>query len=261
MSSSSAWTDSGQLRAYAQRTKDRIAKDPFGPLAFHCGPAYAAAYLHYDHYEIAMLPVVATARFRGVGNPLRIGPIAPGQVVLDHACGAGMDVLLAASRTGPRGRVIGVEQSALMRQCAVVAAREAMLDHIVEVRAGEPEQLPIDDRSIDVVLSNGAMSVSDRKQALQQMARVLKPGGRLYLADVVVGRQLSQDVAHDPECWAACIGGAVPEPELLKVVAQAGLVSARLVERFDCFRNTRMGQVVPKELCVHAVNLYCEKPH
>src|SRR5512144_3317678 len=103
--------DVERLRAQVLATYDRVARDPYGAFHFHRGARYAADYLHYDANELALLPEASTARFAGVGNPLRIGPVHPGEIVLDHACGAGMDALLAARRIRPDGHVIGVDMT------------------------------------------------------------------------------------------------------------------------------------------------------
>jgi SAM-dependent methyltransferase len=143
------------LRAQIQATYDRVARDPGGDFHFHRGAGYAADYLRYDADELALLPDACTARFAGVGNPLRVGPIHPGETVLDHACGAGMDLLLAARRVGPGGRAIGVDMTAAMREVASGAAAEAGLGAIVTIHDGLYEELPMDDASVDVVISNG----------------------------------------------------------------------------------------------------------
>ena len=110
--------DVGALRAQVLATYDRVARDPTGDFHFHRGLRYAADYLRYDADALASLPEACTARFAGVGNPLRIGPIHPGETVLDHACGAGMDLLLAARRVGSRGRAVGIDMTPAMRDVA-----------------------------------------------------------------------------------------------------------------------------------------------
>lgn len=253
--------DVAQLRARVRATYERVARDPGGDFHFHRGAQYAAEYLHYDPAELALLPPQCTARFAGVGNPLRIGPLHRGETVLDHACGGGMDALLAARRVGPEGRVIGVDMTAAMREAAAEAAALAGLASIVEIRDGVFEHLPVDDESIDVVLSNGVVNLSpDKVQTFQEIHRVLRPGGRLYLADVVVRRELKYEVRNNPELWAACIGGALPESELATLASAAGLREPRILERFDCFRNTSAEAKVAHDLDVHAVNFFARKP-
>jgi arsenite methyltransferase len=253
--------DVARLRATVLATYERVARDPDGDFHFHRGARYAAEYLRYDAQELALLPSSSTARFAGVGNPLRMGPIDEGETVLDHACGGGMDVLLAARRVGPEGRVIGVDMTPGMREVARSAARHAGLQGIVDIREGLLEQLPVADGSVDVVISNGVLNLSpDKPQVFREIHRVLRPGGRLYLADVVVQRELRDDVRNNPDLWAACIAGALPEPELAQLALATGFVDASIGERFDCFRDTAAAAKVSGDLRVHAVNFLARKP-
>lgn len=253
--------DVNRLRAAVRATYERVAHDPTGDFHFHRGADYAYQYLGYDRHELATLPEQCTARFAGVGNPLRIGKIGPGQTVLDHACGAGMDLLLAARRTGSWGRAIGVDMTAAMREYALAGAARAGLAKMVEVRAGVFEDLPVDDESVDVVISNGVVNLSpDKTQVFKEIYRVLRPGGRLFLADVVVQRELTLEARSDPDLWAACIGGALPESELYELSAAVGLADGSAVERFDCFRNTSVADEVSKDLRVQGLNFFARKP-
>ena len=252
--------DVAGLRARVLATYDRVARDPGGDFHFHRGPYYAVEYLRYDPYELVLLPDASTSRFAGVGNPLRIGPIHPGETVLDHACGAGMDLLLAARRVGPRGHAIGVDMTPAMRDVATRAAAQAGLSAIVSIRAGFFEHLPVDDESVDVVISNGVVNLApDKSEVFAEIHRVLRPGGRLYLADVVVQRELKSDARNSPELWAACIAGALPEPELAELAVASGLRGPRITERFDCFRDTPAEAKVSRDLRVQAVNFLARK--
>jgi len=252
--------DTERLRAQVLATYDRVAREPDGDFHFHRGPEYAVEYLKYDRQKLELIPARATARFAGVGNPHRIGMILPGETVLDHACGAGMDLLLAAMRVGSRGRAIGVDMTPAMRESAATSAREAGLSGIVDIRAGVYEELPVEDASVDVVISNGVVNLApDKTRVFREIFRVLKPGGRLYLADVVVARELKTDARANPDLWAACIGGALPTTELPEVAAAAGLRNGRYTERFDCFHNTSAEAKVSKDLRVHGANFFARK--
>ena len=253
--------DVDRLRDQVLATYERVARDPDGEFHFHRGAAYAAQYLRYDAAELAHLPPECTARFAGVGNPLRVGPVHRGETVLDHACGAGMDALLAARRVGPEGRVIGVDMTPGMRRTANEAAERAGLGSVVDIREGFFERLPVEDASVDVVLSNGVVNLSpDKAQVFREIHRVLRPGGRLYLADVVVQRELKYAVRNDPDLWAACVAGALPEPELATIALATGFDDARITERFDCFRNTTAEAKVARDLQIQAVNFHARKP-
>jgi len=260
--------DSEFLRAQVRETYDQVARNPQADFHFHRGAQYAQTHLGYDPEELAQLPEECTARFAGVGNPIRIGEagsgivaIGKGETVLDHACGAGMDLLLAAKRVGPGGKAIGVDMTPAMRECAAAAAELAGLADIVNIRDGFFEDLPIDDASIDVVISNGVVNLApDKHRVFQEICRVLKPGGRLFMADVVVQRELTLDARSDPTLWAACVGGAMVESEVGVIAADAGLRGGRVVQRFNCFYNTSAEAKVAKDLFVHGVNFYAYKP-
>ena len=196
--------DVERLRALVRAEYNRVAREPRGQFHFHRGPEYAAGMLGYDARELAEIPRESTDCFAGVGNPHRIGPINPGETVLDIGCGAGMDLLLAARRAGPAGRAIGVDMTPAMLELAKRSALKAGLWENIEIRRGSAEDLPLDAECVDVVLSNGVLNLSfDKTRAFAEIHRVLRPGGRLYLADVVVQRELSLEARSDVDLWAA----------------------------------------------------------
>jgi len=193
--------DVATLRTEVQTMYSRVAAAPGGVFHFHRGPEYAAARLGYDPAELAALPVDVTASFAGVGNPGGIEPIAAGAVVLDIGCGAGMDVLLAARRVGPGGRAIGVDMTEAMRRRAAAGAAASGLAN-VDIREGDATHLPVDDHSIDVVISNGVLNlVPDKHKAVAEIARVLKPGGRAQIADIIIGEILPDSALRDIDLW------------------------------------------------------------
>lgn len=253
--------DTDYLREAVRITYDRVARAPQGDFHFHRGADYARHYLHYDPVELAGIPEAATARFAGVGNPFRIGPVLPGMTVLDHACGAGTDLLLAARKVGPTGRVIGIDMTDAMRDCARAAADMAGLSDRVEVAPGFMESLPLRDECVDLVISNGVVNLApDKLQVFREIARVLRPGGRLYMADVVVARELTLDARQNPDLWAACVAGAMVEDELPEIAASCGLFEGHVTEHFDCFDGTSAESKVARDLKVHAVNFFARKP-
>lgn len=196
--------DVDRLRRLVRVEYDRLAREPRGNFHFHRGPEYACRILRYDPEELATIPSECTASFAGVGNPHRIGPIEPGETVLDIGCGAGMDLLLVARRAGPSGKAIGVDMTPSMLELAKRGALKAGLWENTEVRRGTAEELPVASESVDVVISNGVLNLSpDKDRAFREIYRVLRPGGRLYLADVVVQRELSLATRSDVDLWAA----------------------------------------------------------
>ena len=252
--------DVAYLREQVQATYEQVARDPGGHYHFHRGPAYAEDFLGYDPDELARVPALSTARFAGVGNPLDIGPVSPGITVLDHACGAGTDLLIAAGRVGPTGRAIGIDMTPAMVECARQAAKQAGLADVVQVHQGLYEELPVADASVDLVISNGVLNLSpDKRRVLGEVFRVLRPGGQLYLADVVVQRELTPEARSNPDLWAACVAGAVVESELQSLATEAGFTGAQVVRRFNCFYDTTAESKVAKDLFIQSVNFLARK--
>jgi len=193
--------DTLRLRAEVSRMYARVAEQPDGEFHFHRGAVFAVEWLGYDAREVQALPPVTVASFAGVANPHAAAPTRPGETVLDIGSGAGTDLLIAARRVGPAGRAIGVDMTQAMIERARATARALGLDH-VEVREGDAEHLPVEDKSVDVVISNGVLNlVPDKLQAFREVARVLKPGGRLQLGDVYLDVELSAKARGDIDLW------------------------------------------------------------
>ena len=250
----------GYLRDQVRSTYDQVARDPNRHYHFHRGPDYAHSFLGYDRNELATLPALSTERFAGVGNPLAIAPIEPGETVLDHACGAGMDLLLAARRVGSSGHAIGVDMTPAMVECTRKAAEQAGFADRVEVHQGFYEELPVEDASVDVLISNGVLNLApDKRQVLGEIFRVLKPGGRLYLADVVVQRELTEEARSNPDLWAACVAGALVESELVSLAGECGFTHGQVQQRFNCFYDTTAEAKVAKDLFIQSVNFFARK--
>ena len=193
--------DTLMLRREISAMYARVATAPEGEFHFHRGAAYASDMLGYDLRELERLPAGVTARFAGVGNPHAVAPLATGATVVDIGCGGGMDLLLAALHVGPAGRAIGVDMTAQMREQAAAGAKACGLAN-VEVRDGDATQLPVDDASVDVVISNGVLNLVPLKdRAIAEMARVVKPGGRVQIADIVIGEELPDSALCDIDLW------------------------------------------------------------
>ncbi len=184
------------IRAAVERRFAQVARSPDQEQKFPVGPA-SAKKLGYDPQEIDALPTSVTESFCGVGNPLGPGAVLPGQTVLDLGSGAGLDSLLAARRVGPTGKVVGVD---LCPEMVEKARRNASLlgPHNVQFLQAQIEKLPLPDASADVVISNGVFNLCpDKPGALAEAFRVLRPGGRLQMADVLLHDDVTQqEVAH-----------------------------------------------------------------
>lgn len=193
--------DVATLRAEVQTMYSRVASAPAGEFHFHRGPDYAATRLGYDAAELAALPSDVTSSFAGVGNPHAIDRIPAGSSVVDIGCGAGTDLLLAAKRVGPNGRAIGVDMTEAMRARAIAGARAGGFDN-VDIIDGDATRLGVADHSVDVVISNGVLNlVPDKGRAVAEIARVLKPGGRVQIADIIIGEILPDSARKDIDLW------------------------------------------------------------
>ncbi len=192
--------DVATLRDAIQQTYTDVATDAAGEFIFPTGRAWAQQ-LAYPEPELSRVPDATVESFAGVANHWRLGRVEPGSVVLDLGCGAGTDVLIAAQMTGSAGRVIGVDMTAAMLDRARASAQRMGLPN-VELHESLIESLPLEDASIDVVISNGVIDLVPDKQAVfDEIDRVLRPGGRLQIADVVIHTEVSADARDRIDLW------------------------------------------------------------
>jgi ubiquinone/menaquinone biosynthesis C-methylase UbiE len=176
----------------------------------------------YADTNVGDLPSTVTDVAFGCGNPTAIAALQPGQVVLDLGSGGGIDCFLAATMVGPEGHVFGVDMTPEMIALARKNAEKVGATN-VEFRLGEIEQLPIESGSIDVIISNCVINLSpDKDRVFREAFRVLKPGGRLQVSDIVWTRDVPEGMKDDMERWAGCIAGALPETEYLAKIRAAG---------------------------------------
>jgi arsenite methyltransferase len=192
--------DVDRLRLAVKLKYRDVATQPQKGFHFHVGRGLAEM-LGYPMDAVDLLPAQVVESFAGVNNPFSMGPMRPGESVLDIGSGAGFDALLAAQMVGPGGRVIGVDMTPEMR--AKARANAALLGiGNVEFRAGLAEHLPLPDRSVDVVISNGVINLCpDKLTVYREVARVLKPGGRVQVADVVVQKPVPADAMAEIDLW------------------------------------------------------------
>jgi len=182
----------------------------------------------YDPAELTGLPDEAVMGL-GCGNPVALAGITEGETVLDLGSGGGIDVFLAARKTGPAGRVIGVDMTPEMLERAEKNAADAGLEH-VEFRMGLIEDLPIEDGTIDVILSNCVINLApDKAPVFAEAHRVLRPGGRIVVSDIV--RNGPSPAEIDPASWSSCVDGALPLDDYLGAIAAAGFAAGEVLRR------------------------------
>jgi SAM-dependent methyltransferase len=200
MSTTESPVDVAVLRDEIRKTYTDVSTDQDKDYIFPTGRAWAQE-LRYPEPELSMLPDAVVESFAGVANHWTLGRVVPGSVVLDLGCGAGTDLLVAAQMTGKAGRAIGVDMTPAMLRLARAGADALGLAN-VELHESLIERLPLDDASVDVVISNGVIDlVPDKDAVLDEIDRVLRPGGLLQVADVVIHHEVSEDARKRIDLW------------------------------------------------------------
>ena len=193
--------DKDKLKSEVRLTYTQVAEDPAGDYHFHRGADYAAKHLGYDLAALKALPLAATEVFCGMGNPFKMGALERGATVIDIGSGGGMDCMLAAKQVGPSGTVIGIDMTDAMLERSSGAARAARLVNIRFEKA-DMTRLPLADESVDVVISNGVINLAPDKEAVfAELFRVVKPGGRLQFADIIMKSDLSENARNNIDLW------------------------------------------------------------
>jgi arsenite methyltransferase len=196
-----ATVDREELRRRISEKYREVATNPELGFHFHTGRPLAGM-LGYPDAVVDGLPQGTVESFAGTGNPFLFGDLAPGEAVLDVGCGAGFDTLIAAQQVGPSGSVVAVDMTEEMRAKARAGAQTLGLAN-VEVREGFAERLPAENNSFDVVISNGVINLCPDKQAVfREMFRVLRPGGRLQVGDILVHKEVPQEAKDDIDLWS-----------------------------------------------------------
>lgn len=215
-------------KAYAQAVNAPVKQGCCGTTPVQKGAVVRLG--GYTNDQLAAVPGDAVVNSFGCGNPVALAGIGTGQVVLDLGSGAGMDLLLAAKKVGPTGRVIGIDMTDEMIARANENIRSAGLTN-VEVRKGIIESMPVDGASVDWVISNCVINLSpEKKRVFGEIARVLKPGGQMLVSDIVA-RDLPEEVREAAELYASCVAGAISEEEYLAGLREVGLVDVEVRDR------------------------------
>jgi SAM-dependent methyltransferase len=188
------------LRKEVKSKYRAVAVEPHGSYHFHTGRPLARR-LGYDEAVVAALPDGAVDAFAGVGNPFSLGRLKPGERVVDLGSGGGFDCFIAAGQVGPEGRVVGVDMTEEMLGRSRAAAIAMGLSN-VEFRQGVIEDLPVEDGSADVAIANGVINLcADKRRVFAEVMRVLKPGGRLQLADIANGKEIPTGALRNIDLW------------------------------------------------------------
>src|SRR4029453_2681819 len=217
-----ASVDVDDLEAKVKQMYRQVAEQPHASYHFEMGRALAQR-LGYPNELLAGIPEGAVESSAVVGYFFDLARLQPGETVIDLGSGSGMDTLIAAARVAPTGRVVGVDFTLEQLTKARRLAAEAGIEH-VQFREGRIENLPADDESFDCVISNGVINLSpDKQRVFAESARVLRPGGRLAIADIVTTRQLTEAIVSNADLWASCIGGAPQHATFRNLIEAAGL--------------------------------------
>ena len=222
------------IKRSVRETYGEIARQAASGCGCGCGPVTRSApeAIGYDPSDVAGTPDGADLGL-GCGNPTAIAGLQEGEVVLDLGSGGGFDCFLAANAVGPAGSVIGVDMTPEMIDAARENARRGGYDN-VEFRLGEIESLPVADGSVDVVISNCVINlVPDKPRAFSEAYRVLRPGGRLHVSDIVLEDELPTELSDSVAAYVSCVAGAVSRDEYLAALRSAGFREIEVVSERD----------------------------
>jgi SAM-dependent methyltransferase len=202
----------------------------------------------YGEGETAVLPETAVLASLGCGNPTALAELREGETVLDLGSGGGIDVLLSARRVGPTGKAYGLDMTDEMLELARRNQAEAGVEN-VEFLKGEIENIPLPDGSVDVIISNCVINLSgDKRRVLEEAFRVLKPGGRFAVSDVVVRGEVPAEVKRSMELWVGCVAGALEESEFERLLSEVGFGAVEI-------EPTRVYQVEDARLFLESAGL------
>jgi len=218
--------------AFAERSQAASCGCGCGSGSSCCGSEGGYAQnVGYSDEELKNVPEAAVSSCAACGNPTAIAGLKEGETVLDLGSGGGMDAILAAQKVGPKGKVIGVDMTPEMIKLAEKNVKATGLRN-VEFRRGEIEDLPLEDGTVDVIISNCVINLSpDKDTVFSEAYRVLRPGGRITVSDIVTEGKLPEEVLSDPDSWAACVSGALETDEYLGKIKAAGFEDVKVLSK------------------------------
>jgi arsenite methyltransferase len=254
-----ARVDVSELRDKVKVMYKAVAEEPHGTFHFEMGRDLALR-LGYPPADLDRLPPEAIESFAGVGYHLGLAAITTGERVVDLGSGSGTDLFLAAHHAGVEGEVVGVDMTQeQLAKARHLAARDGY--STVRLELGYIEHAPVADRSADVVISNGVINLCDDKTAVfREIARMLKPGGRTAISDIVTERQLTEAIIGDVNLWASCIGGAMQQDDYRRAIEDAGLEIHKVEQNPQYRFISDSAQGATKTFGVKSISVLAAKP-
>jgi ubiquinone/menaquinone biosynthesis C-methylase UbiE len=235
-----------------------VALNPKGEFHFEMGRALAER-LGYSPEDLDRIPVESIESFAGVGYYFHFANIKQGESVIDFGSGAGMDTFIAALKTGNNGSVVGIDMTKEQLVKAKQLKDKAGLSQVTYLE-GYLENVPSEDESFDVVISNGVINLaSEKDKVFKEMARVLKPGGRIAISDIVTETQLSEGITCNTNLWAACIGGAMQQDKYKSAIEEAGFLIEKFQDNPEYHFISKSAQGASKEYGVKSISLLAVK--
>lgn len=250
--------DTQDLEARVKKMYQEVAQEPDNEFHFETGRPLAER-LGYPPADLDQIPAESIDSFAGVGYHLDLAALTEGETILDLGSGSGMDVFVAALRVGDDGKVIGIDMTDEQLEKAGELRDRGGFDN-VEFEKGYIEHLPIEDGTVDVVISNGVINLSpDKVKALAEASRVLRPGGRLAIADIASDKRLPEGITCDAALWAACIGGAMQQDDYKAAIEAAGLEIDTIQENTQYEFISDQAQGATKKYGVRSVSILARK--
>lgn len=235
-----------EVKEFVKKRYGEIAKNKKTCCSSSCSSSSAfdaALSIDYSEEDLRNIPEASNMGL-GCGNPVALASLKEGETVLDLGSGGGIDVFLAAKRVGLKGKAIGIDMTEEMVHKAKVTAKEHGYKN-VDFRLGEIESLPVASDSVDVVISNCVINLSpDKGKVFQEAYRVLRPGGRIMISDIVTEGELPEDIGKSLEAWSCCVAGALERSQYLDTIRKAGFENVRIVsQRSGSYRQARISSV------------------
>ncbi len=258
MKDSSISIDKTELEKKVKDMYKQVALNPKGEFHFEMGRALAER-LGYQPEDLNRIPEESIESFAGVGYYFHLADLKKGERVIDFGSGAGMDTFIAALKVGDEGNVVGIDMTDEQLQKAEGLKEAAGIVNVKYIK-GYLESVPLEGASFDVVISNGVVNLApDKEKVFQEMARMLKPGGRIAISDIVTEIQLSDGITCNINLWASCIGGAMQQDNYKSAIVKAGLRLDTIQDNPQYYFLSKSAQGASKDYGVKSISLLATK--